>query len=72
MRLTVDLIARAPAYVNPLKDRELDLRGILFATSCLIITYQTQYNTTTQYHTTHVGETRATTRDYGVVVAAVL
>ena len=27
MRLTADMIARSPAFLNPLKDRELDLRG---------------------------------------------
>ncbi len=27
MRLTADLLARSPAYTNPIKDRELDLRG---------------------------------------------
>jgi len=27
MRLTADLILRAPSYLNPLKERELDLRG---------------------------------------------
>ncbi|KAL6052622.1 U2 snRNP complex subunit, variant 2 [Balamuthia mandrillaris] len=27
MRLTADLILTAPSYLNPLKDRELDLRG---------------------------------------------
>ena len=27
-RLTVDLIMRAPAFRNPLKERELDLRGL--------------------------------------------
>jgi hypothetical protein len=27
MRLTADVIARSPAFLNPLKDRELDLRG---------------------------------------------
>ncbi|KAJ1636400.1 leucine-rich repeat-domain-containing protein [Pavlovales sp. CCMP2436] len=27
MRLTVDLIARRPQFINPLKERELDLRG---------------------------------------------
>lgn len=26
--LSADLISRSPSYVNPLKDRELDLRGI--------------------------------------------
>ena len=27
MRLTAEVIARSPAFLNPLKDRELDLRG---------------------------------------------
>ena len=27
MRLTADLIARSPAFINTVKDRELDLRG---------------------------------------------
>eukprot|EP00965_Chrysotila_dentata_P235713 6200919-Pleurochrysis_carterae.AAC.3 len=27
MRLTADMIARSPAFLNPLKDREIDLRG---------------------------------------------
>ena len=27
MRLTADMIARSPAFINPVKDRELDLRG---------------------------------------------
>ena len=27
MRLTADVIARSPAFLNALKDRELDLRG---------------------------------------------
>ena len=27
MRLTVDLIARSPQFINPLKKRELDVRG---------------------------------------------
>ena len=27
MRLTADMIARSPAFLNPMKDRELDLRG---------------------------------------------
>ena len=27
MRLTADMIARSPAFINPLKDREIDLRG---------------------------------------------
>lgn len=30
MKLTPDLIARAPTYLNALQDRELDLRSILF------------------------------------------
>ena len=28
MRLTTEVIVRAPTYVNPLKEREIDLRGI--------------------------------------------
>ena len=28
-RLTADVIARSPAFLNALKDRELDLRGAL-------------------------------------------
>ena len=31
MRLTADLIARSDSYFNPLKERELNLRGILHA-----------------------------------------
>ena len=27
MRLSADVIARSPAFLNPLKDREIDLRG---------------------------------------------
>jgi hypothetical protein len=27
MRLSADMIARSPAFLNALKDRELDLRG---------------------------------------------
>lgn len=27
MRLTADLIAKQPQFINPLKERELDLRG---------------------------------------------
>lgn len=30
MRLTADLIANSPSYMNPVRDRELDLRSILF------------------------------------------
>ena len=29
MRITNDLIFHAPAFINPVKNRELDLRGIL-------------------------------------------
>lgn len=34
MRLTVELIQNSLSYINPLKDRELDLRGA-FHTQCL-------------------------------------
>jgi Leucine-rich repeat len=27
VRLTTELVAKAPSYINPIKDRELDLRG---------------------------------------------
>ena len=27
VRLTTELVAKAPSYINPVKDRELDLRG---------------------------------------------
>lgn len=27
MRLDAELLARTPSYLNPLKDREIDLRG---------------------------------------------
>jgi len=27
MRLTSEVVAKAPSYINPIKDRELDLRG---------------------------------------------
>jgi len=27
MRLTTEVVAKAPSYINPIKDRELDLRG---------------------------------------------
>lgn len=29
MRITAELITRSPSYLNPLKERELDLRGIV-------------------------------------------
>jgi hypothetical protein len=29
MRLTVDLVNNSLSYINPLKERELDLRGIV-------------------------------------------
>src|ERR1700738_1534280 len=27
VRLTTEVVAKAPSYINPIKDRELDLRG---------------------------------------------
>jgi hypothetical protein len=30
MRLTVELIQNSLSYINPLKERELDLRGALY------------------------------------------
>jgi U2 small nuclear ribonucleoprotein A' len=27
VRMTTELVAKAPSYINPVKDRELDLRG---------------------------------------------
>lgn len=30
MRLTVELIQNSLSYINPLKDRELDLRGAYY------------------------------------------
>jgi len=27
VRLTTELVSKAPSYINPVKDRELDLRG---------------------------------------------
>jgi len=27
MRLTTEAVSKAPSYINPIKDRELDLRG---------------------------------------------
>lgn len=33
MRLTADLINNSLSYLNPLKERELDLRGALFEKS---------------------------------------
>lgn len=36
MRLTVELIQNSLSYINPLKDRELDLRGAFeYYTTCL-------------------------------------
>jgi len=34
MRLTPELIAQAPCYLNAVKDRELDLRSINFVSLC--------------------------------------
>jgi hypothetical protein len=36
MRLTAELIARAPSYLNPLKQRELDLRGIFLSAAGIL------------------------------------
>ena len=30
MKLTPELLLHAPSYINAIRDRELDLRGILF------------------------------------------
>ena len=35
MRLTADLIEQSAQYTNPVRDRELDLRGIIFVSATL-------------------------------------
>jgi len=45
MRITAELIARAPVFVNPLKDREIDLRGNKIALIENIGTTQDQFDT---------------------------
>lgn len=44
MRLTADMIARSPAFLNPLKDRELDLRGNKIAVIENLASTQNQFD----------------------------
>jgi hypothetical protein len=40
MRLTADLIQSSLSYLNPLKERELDLRGAYFAEKNMILHFE--------------------------------
>uniref|UniRef100_A0A7S0PUF2 U2A'/phosphoprotein 32 family A C-terminal domain-containing protein n=1 Tax=Coccolithus braarudii TaxID=221442 RepID=A0A7S0PUF2_9EUKA len=44
MRLNADMIARSPAFLNPLKDRELDLRGNKIAVIENLASTQNQFD----------------------------
>jgi hypothetical protein len=40
MRLTADLIQSSLSYLNPLRERELDLRGAYFAGKNMILHFE--------------------------------